>query len=61
MYDLKLDYEELLLTTNDNILKALQILYPKRKLYAISLGWRESKDYILKAKGTGGDIVIGWN
>ena len=61
MYDLKLDYEELLLMTDDNILKALQILYPKRKLYAISLGWRESKDYILKAKGTGGDIVIGWN
>lgn len=61
MYDLILDYEELLLMTDDNILKALQTLYPKRKLYSISLGWRQSKDYILKAKGTGGDVVIGWN
>lgn len=60
MYDLKLDYEELLLMTDDNILKALQIMYPKRKLYSISLGWRESKNYILKAKGVNGDVVVGW-
>lgn len=61
MYDLKLDHEELLLMSNDNILRALQLLYPKRKLYTISLGWRESKNYILKAKGTDGDVVVGWN
>lgn len=60
MYDLKLDHEELLLMSDDNILKTLQTMYPKRKLYTISLGWRESKDYILKAKGNGGDVIVGW-
>ena len=60
MYDLKLDYEELSLMSNENILETLQVMYPERKLYSISLSWRESKNYILKAKGVNGDVVVGW-
>lgn len=60
MHDLILDREELLAMSNKNILKALQDMYPARKLYSISTGWRESKEYILKARGTGGDLIVGW-
>lgn len=60
MHDLTLDREELLSMSNENILGALKQMYPHRNLYSISTGWRESERYILKARGTGGDLIVGW-
>lgn len=30
-------------------------------LYSISEDWRNSDKYILKLKGTSGDVVVSWN
>ena len=34
--------------------------YPQFDLYCISIDWEQSDDYIAKAKGVYGDIVIYW-
>ncbi|WP_207649647.1 hypothetical protein, partial [Desulfosporosinus metallidurans] len=43
-----------------NILKLLVTLYPYHGLYRMSVDWRKDKGYILKAKGTRGDVIVGW-
>jgi len=41
-------------------LKVLQHRYPKNKLYAVSQDWYDDSRFICKARGTYGDIIIGW-
>ena len=42
------------------LLELLQLAYPEFELFGISVDWQKSREYIAKARGTGGDIVIYW-
>lgn len=44
----------------DEFLETLQKEHPKHDLYACSMSWYESDEYICKAKGTYGDLIIDW-
>lgn len=59
--DILLKREELLTLTNSEVLASLQEKYLERKLYSISLDWRKDEKYILKARGTSGDLIVGWS
>lgn len=48
------------LAGRDAFLKKLQELFPELELYKFSLSWLESKEFICKAKGTSGDLIIQW-
>lgn len=61
LYDVYLKRRKLLELTNDDILVDLQRMFPDRKLYSISLDWRKNERYFLKARGTLGDIIVGWS
>lgn len=56
-----LNYEETQKLTNEQVLKLLKDKYPVYELYNISLGWRENRKYILKAKGVYGDVIVNWS
>lgn len=60
MADRLLNHENLKKLSNEKVFEVLCKLYPNHELFNISLGWRESKEYILKAKGGQGDVIIGW-
>lgn len=34
--------------------------FPSYQLYGCSKDWYDSKQYICKARGTCGDIIVGW-
>jgi hypothetical protein len=38
----------------------LKNMYPSYHLYQVSKDWYEDDQYICKAKGARGDVVIGW-
>lgn len=38
----------------------LKKLYPEKCLYVISTSWFENRKFICKAKGSYGDLLIGW-
>lgn len=59
-YDLVLVHETLSTMTDEAIFQMLKNIYPERCLYRMSTEWRKDRHYILKAKGTGGDVIIGW-
>ena len=44
----------------DYFLNKLQLKFPQLGLYVISMDWFIDKDYICKAKGIFGDILIKW-
>lgn len=58
--DLILDYSQVVSLHNAKVLALLQSIYPDKRLNSISTGWRESNQYILKARGLCGDVVVGW-
>lgn len=61
MSDIVLDHEFTCAMENEDILEMLNRLFPKRHLYSMSLDWRKSIEYILKARGTGGDVIVDWS
>jgi hypothetical protein len=60
MRDLTLNYEDTIEMNDEEIFKMLDDKFKNLKLYNMSLGWRDSKEYILKCKGGRGDIIVGW-
>lgn len=44
----------------DGLLSELQVLCPDLELYSVSQDWAKSADYILKAKGARGDLIVEW-
>lgn len=64
-YDASADYNELKETANneghDLIMSVLNDTFPERNLYSFSTGWELSDEYILKARGTNGDVIVGWS
>jgi len=44
----------------DSFLKLLQHEYSDCKLYTVSKSWYDNNQYICKARGILGDVVIGW-
>jgi hypothetical protein len=44
----------------DDFLMFLQDMCPAFEIYSVSMDWFDNKDYICKAKGVYGDVVIGW-
>lgn len=59
-FDLMLKRESLLDLTNEEIMTTLRDMYPERRLYSLSTDWRKDECYIMKARGTGGDVVVDW-
>jgi len=45
---------------NKAMFDTLDSIYPERQLYSMSLDWRKDKQYILKARGVKGDVIVGW-
>ena len=45
---------------NKAMFDTLDSIYPERELYSMSLDWRKDKQYILKARGVKGDVIVGW-
>ncbi|EGW40139.1 hypothetical protein DOT_1940 [Desulfosporosinus sp. OT] len=46
--------------TDGDVFGMLKSIFPERLLYRMSTDWREDKKFILKAKGTMGDVLVGW-
>ncbi len=44
----------------EGFLKLLQHRYKSLGLFKISKSWYQDPKFILKAKGTNGDLIIGW-
>lgn len=44
----------------EGFLKLLQYRYESYGLFEVSKSWYKDSRFILKAKGTNGDLVIGW-
>lgn len=42
------------------MLDRLKTKYPERELYCVSLDWKRSKEFICKARGVKGDVIVGW-
>lgn len=59
--DLEMDYDLAVAMGPGKLLELLQRLYPERDLYSISLGFLQSRRYIAKARGTGGDVIVSWS
>lgn len=59
-FDALLKREEIKEMKDKELNKLLNMLFPGRKLYSHSLDWRNSMEYILKAKGRYGDVIVGW-
>lgn len=60
MADRLLNYEKLKKLSDEKIYAILCRLYPDLDLYCVSVDWRKNREYILKAKGGRGDVIIGW-
>jgi hypothetical protein len=58
--EIRLPYEATRTAGVERLLKALQTLFPTMDLYSISTGWLESREYIAKARGTAGDVIVLW-
>lgn len=61
MFDMIVRHSDFSKYSNEGILDALDILYPERDLYSLSLDWRKNKQYVMKAKGVQGDVLVGWS
>ncbi|WP_209121485.1 hypothetical protein [Alkalihalobacillus sp. BA299] len=64
-YDACADREEVKGYVNENgwdqFLSKLNEEFPNRNLYSVSTPWIDDNSYICKARGTKGDLIIGWN
>lgn len=58
--EIAMDYEKTKKIGIQKLLEFLDALVPHFEIYSISLGWLESKEYIAKAKGFYGDVIINW-
>lgn len=62
--DIKLEYEMLkkVVAENgwDDLLIFLQDMFPNFDLYSVSQDWYWNRQYICKAKGVLGDVIIEW-
>lgn len=61
LYDIVLAHEDLSAMSDDDVYKLLVTLFPERGLYQISTDWRKDKRYVLKGRGTKGDVIVGWS
>lgn len=59
-YDLVMVHKVVSQMTDDDVLGMLKGLFPERNLYRVSIDWRKDKKFILKARGTRGDVIVGW-
>jgi hypothetical protein len=59
-FDLIANRKDFLKLSDEQVNSALCSIFPERKLYSHSIDWRKSDEYILKARGTGGDVIVGW-
>ena len=63
MFDLIMDYSECFNFVEeygmDAFLEKLNDLFPNRKLYTFTTAWLEDRNYICKARGLHGDVLIG--
>lgn len=53
-------HHEAVLLGPERLLKQLQEEFPERGLYRLSLDWMKSMSFVAKARGTHGDVIIGW-
>ncbi|WP_407310451.1 hypothetical protein [Desulfosporosinus sp. SB140] len=60
MFDAVVERKSLLELPGEEVQQVLEEVFPQRQLYSHSLGWRDNPDYFLKARGTHGDALIGW-
>ena len=60
-FDLIANRNDFLKLSDEQVNSVLCNIFPERKLYSHSADWRKSDEFILKARGTGGDVVIGWS
>lgn len=58
--DFKLNRETFLKLTDGEIIDLFNGL-THFKIYSISNSWRSDPEYILKARGSNGDILVYWN
>lgn len=61
MFDIKMNYEDAIELGFDGMLNLLKEAYPKYQLYCISTDWFYNRQFIAKAKGINGDVIVGWN
>jgi len=60
LFDVIANRNEFLALSDPEVHETLSCMFPERKLYSQSIDWRKSEEYILKAKGSGGDVMVGW-
>jgi len=60
LFDVIANRSEFLALSDPEVHETLSIMFPERRLYSHSIDWRKSEEYILKAKGGDGDIIVGW-
>lgn len=58
--DIRMDWEKTRELGPDSLLKFLQAMVPHFGLCSISVDWMKTKEYIAKARGVHGDVVISW-
>lgn len=59
-YDIVMVHEVLSTMPDDEVFGLLESLFPKHGLFRMSVDWKKDKGYVLKAKGTKGDVIVGW-
>lgn len=57
--DFTMDWNILSEMSNEQIIHVFDCI-TKFDLYTCSLDWRDSKEYILKLRGTSGDVIVNW-
>jgi len=60
LFDMLMSHSHAKSLDNKAMFDTLDSIYPERELYSMSLDWRKDKQYILKAKGAKGDVLVGW-
>jgi len=60
LFDMLMAHSHAKSLDNKAMFDTLDSIYPERELYSMSLDWRKDKQYILKAKGVKGDVLVGW-
>ena len=45
----------------DTLLDKLNGDFPGRSLYSVSTDWHNDSQYLCKARGSKGDVIIGWS
>jgi hypothetical protein len=58
--EFKFNRNTFLKLTNEEIVELLESI-THFNLFSLSLDWRESEEFILKAKGGNGDVLVFWS